>query len=96
LPTASGLSSAEVSRRLATDGPNTLPAVRPQSPWLLLLRQFTHFFAVMLWVAAALAFLRCRTKNNSSPGHGSRSAGDHQPSDGGVHRQVNAAAQVPK
>jgi magnesium-transporting ATPase (P-type) len=51
----SGLSSAEARRRLTAHGPNTLPAPRPPSPVLLLLRQMTHFFAMMLWVAAALA-----------------------------------------
>jgi len=54
---AGGLSSTEAARRLAADGPNELPARRPPSPVLLALRQLTHFFAIMLWVAAGLAWL---------------------------------------
>jgi len=54
---ADGLSSAEARRRLAADGPNELPSPRPPSPLLILLRQLTHFFALMLWVAAALAVI---------------------------------------
>ncbi|HEY6749607.1 MAG TPA: cation-transporting P-type ATPase [Mycobacteriales bacterium] len=53
-PTA-GLSSSEAAERLERDGPNELPAERPPSPLMELLRQLTHFFALMLWVAAALA-----------------------------------------
>ncbi|WP_218591881.1 cation-translocating P-type ATPase, partial [Pseudonocardia oceani] len=37
------------------DGPNTLPAPRPPSPLRQFVRQLTHFFALMLWVAAGLA-----------------------------------------
>jgi magnesium-transporting ATPase (P-type) len=50
-----GLTSTEASRRLAEVGPNALPEGSRPRPWLLLARQMTHFFAVMLWVAAALA-----------------------------------------
>lgn len=52
-----GLTAEEARGRLAADGPNTLPSSRLPSPVLLLLRQFTNFFAVMLWIAAALAFV---------------------------------------
>jgi hypothetical protein len=52
---AAGLNAGEVRRRLLADGPNTLPSPRPPSPLLLLVRQLTHFFALMLWIAAALA-----------------------------------------
>jgi magnesium-transporting ATPase (P-type) len=52
-----GLTGGEARRRLAADGPNALPTPRPPSPVLLLLRQFTNFFAVMLWIAAVLAFV---------------------------------------
>ncbi|GEC20059.1 ATPase [Pseudonocardia hydrocarbonoxydans] len=52
-----GLGTAEAARRLAADGPNALPVPRPPAPVLLLLRQLTHFFAVMLWVAAGLAVI---------------------------------------
>ncbi|MDX6283266.1 MAG: hypothetical protein QOH03_4337 [Kribbellaceae bacterium] len=54
---AKGLESAEAARRLVADGPNVLPAPRRVPPWRLLLRQFTHLFAIMLWVAAGLALL---------------------------------------
>ena len=50
-----GLSDAEAARRLAADGPNELPAPRRPAAWRLLAGQLTHLFAVMLWVAAALA-----------------------------------------
>ncbi|HEY9523717.1 MAG TPA: cation-transporting P-type ATPase [Thermopolyspora sp.] len=54
---AYGLTSAEAARRLAADGPNVLPAPRRPPPAMLLLREMVHFFALMLWVAALLAFL---------------------------------------
>ncbi|MBW0118581.1 cation-translocating P-type ATPase [Pseudonocardia abyssalis] len=54
-PVPAGLSSAVARRRLELDGPNSLPAPRPPAPLLLLLLQLTHFFALMLWVAAGLA-----------------------------------------
>ena len=52
---AVGLSSVEAATRLAVDGPNALPAPRRTAAWRLLLAQMTHLFAVMLWLAAALA-----------------------------------------
>ena len=52
-----GLTSAEAARRRAVDGPNLLPPPPRVHPVLLLARQMVHFFAVMLWVAAALAWL---------------------------------------
>ena len=52
---ARGLTSAQAAERLARDGPNELPVRRPPSPWVLLLRQMTHFFALMLWAAVVLA-----------------------------------------
>jgi magnesium-transporting ATPase (P-type) len=50
-----GLTTDEARRRLGVDGPNTLPAPRPLSPLLLLIRQLVHFFALLLWGAAVLA-----------------------------------------
>jgi magnesium-transporting ATPase (P-type) len=50
-----GLDSAEAARRLAESGPNVLPTERPPGVGMALLRQFTHFFALLLWGAAALA-----------------------------------------
>ncbi|MDX8034942.1 cation-transporting P-type ATPase [Lentzea sp. BCCO 10_0856] len=52
-----GLSSAEAARRLRDDGPNALPAARGRHPLLLLVEQLVHFFALMLWAAAALALI---------------------------------------
>ncbi|MFZ4584369.1 MAG: cation-translocating P-type ATPase [Acidimicrobiia bacterium] len=52
-----GLTSAEAASRLTRDGPNALPPP-PQSPAVLeFARQLVHFFAIMLWVAAVLAFV---------------------------------------
>ncbi len=53
----SGLTSGEAAARLRRDGPNVLPAPRPPSPAVLLLRQMTHFFALLLWVAAGMAYV---------------------------------------
>jgi len=52
-----GLSSVEAVQRLATNGANRLPA--PPSPQVFrkLTAQFTHFFALMLWVAGGLAIV---------------------------------------
>ncbi|WP_330275875.1 cation-transporting P-type ATPase [Lentzea sp. NBC_00516] len=52
-----GLSSAEAARRLHDDGPNELPRARRRHPLLLLVEQLVHFFALMLWAAAVLAFV---------------------------------------
>ncbi|GAA0235929.1 cation-transporting P-type ATPase [Actinomadura nitritigenes] len=51
-----GLTSAEAAARLRADGPNLLPAKRPPSPLLSLAGQLVHFFALLLWAAAALAY----------------------------------------
>jgi calcium-translocating P-type ATPase len=50
-----GLASSEAGRRAAEYGPNRVEEVRRESALLRLARQFTHFFALILWVAAALA-----------------------------------------
>ena len=57
LPERHGLTTPEAAARLRRDGPNVLPTPRPPSPLLLLARQMTHFFALLLWVAAGLAYL---------------------------------------
>ncbi|WP_174705243.1 cation-translocating P-type ATPase [Arthrobacter pityocampae] len=55
--TVAGLSTAAATRLLAEDGPNLLPQASTVPRWRAFAAQFTHFFAVMLWVAAALAFI---------------------------------------
>lgn len=55
--TRMGLTSEEAVRRLAHDGPNRLPVRKPPPAWKHLLAQMVHFFALMLWVAGALAFV---------------------------------------
>ncbi len=52
-----GLSEAEALRRLEEYGPNEIKEVRKRSLALKLLSQFTHFLAILLWIAAAFAFL---------------------------------------
>jgi len=52
---ALGLSSAEAQLRRRRDGPNQLPAPRRPSAATRFVRQLVHFFALMLWVAGALA-----------------------------------------
>ncbi|MEU8006057.1 cation-transporting P-type ATPase [Catellatospora sp. NPDC049111] len=54
---ATGLTTSEVTRKRAMSGPNTLPAARRPPVALLLVRQLTHFFALLLWAAALLAVL---------------------------------------
>ena len=52
-----GLAQDEVPRRLRRYGMNSLQ-VSKEPPWSLrLLRQLTHFLALLLWIAALLAFL---------------------------------------
>ncbi|WP_327092487.1 cation-transporting P-type ATPase [Nonomuraea sp. NBC_01738] len=54
---SNGLTTREAARRLAADGPNRLPAPRRTPAAMVLLRQFVHFFALLLWGAAVLALL---------------------------------------
>lgn len=52
-----GLSSGEAARRRIEFGPNCIEAVARSPWWLNLLGEFTHFFALILWTAAILAFV---------------------------------------
>jgi magnesium-transporting ATPase (P-type) len=52
-----GLSSTEAARRRAEQGPNRLPELRRPSVVRRFGGELTHFFALMLWVAGALALL---------------------------------------
>lgn len=54
---AGGLTPEEAQRRLASYGPNTLQEARRPSLFGHLLKQFTHFLALLLWMAAGLAFV---------------------------------------
>lgn len=51
-----GLTTAEATQRRARDGANRLPAARRPSVVRRLLGELTHFFALLLWAAAVLAF----------------------------------------
>src|SRR3990167_2997784 len=53
---AEGLSADEARRRLAEFGANRIERVRTEHRWRRLLHSFTHFLAIILWFAAALAF----------------------------------------
>ena len=63
---AEGLSHAEARRRLDEFGPNRVEELRRDPALVRLLREFVHFFAVILWVAAGLAFFA----EWSAPGQG--------------------------
>ena len=52
-----GLTDAEARRRLGSCGPNHLERVRRRPLMARFLEQFTSFFAVLLWVGAAIALL---------------------------------------
>jgi len=66
-----GLSADEAGRRLGEFGPNTVRPPRPV-PWALrLARHFTHFFALILWLGALLAFIA----DTQAPGQGMRLLG---------------------
>jgi len=54
---ALGLTQAEVQRRLAEFGRNHVEEVGREPLLLRFAREFTHFFAIILWLGAALAFL---------------------------------------
>src|SRR5512139_1943808 len=53
---AQGLAQAEAVQRQARYGANRIERIAEQSLPGKLLREFTHFFALILWLAAALAF----------------------------------------
>ena len=61
-----GLSDHEAQKRLAEFGPNLIERVQEEHLALKLLKEFTHFFAIILWLAAGLAFFA----EWSQPGQG--------------------------
>ncbi|SFM99698.1 cation-translocating P-type ATPase [Nitrosomonas communis] len=54
--TATGLSYAEVERRLHEYGPNEVEKVVRKPLWLRLIKEFTTLFSLILWISAGLAF----------------------------------------
>src|SRR5512135_2673567 len=54
--TLDGLASSEAARRLREFGANQVERAEREPSALLFLRQVTHFLALVLWLAAALAF----------------------------------------
>ncbi len=61
-----GLPVREAARRLKEFGPNRVERVGKEPLALRFLKEFTHFFALILWLAAALAFVA----EFSDPGKG--------------------------
>jgi sodium/potassium-transporting ATPase subunit alpha len=51
-----GLSQNEALHRLKEFGPNQIDKVPPESLLISFLKEFIHFFALILWLAAGLAF----------------------------------------
>ena len=51
-----GISEAAARRRLTEFGPNAVEEVARESLLTAILKELTHFFAIILWIAAALAF----------------------------------------
>jgi magnesium-transporting ATPase (P-type) len=60
------LTPADAARRLREFGPSRIERVRGESVLRRLLKSFTHFFAILLWVAAAIALFA----EWSQPGQG--------------------------
>jgi len=67
----SGLSHEEVRRRLLQVGLNSLQEIKGAPLAGRFLRQFTHFLAILLWIAAGLSFLA----DALHPGHGMATLG---------------------
>jgi magnesium-transporting ATPase (P-type) len=55
--TTPGLTSAEATARLTVEGPNRLPVPRGPSVVRRFGAELVHFFALLFWVAGALAFI---------------------------------------
>jgi calcium-translocating P-type ATPase len=66
-----GLTVAEADRRLRQFGPNQVARHRGRSLVRSFLQEFTHFFAILLWIAAALAFWA----DHEDPGQGMATLG---------------------
>lgn len=66
-----GLSLSEAQKRLSYFGYNEIREIRKRSFLLMFLSQFTHFLALILWLAALLAFF----SDFLHPGEGMRHLG---------------------
>ncbi len=55
--TPGGLETGQVAQRLEEYGPNEVDPVLREPMWMRLIKGFTHFFAIILWAAAALVFV---------------------------------------
>ena len=54
---AIGLTTEQAAARLEAEGPNRLPGPTRVPAWRRLVSEMVHFFALMLWVAGALAIV---------------------------------------
>lgn len=52
-----GLTESDASLRLEKFGPNEIAEIAKEPVYLKFLKQFTHFFAILLWIAALLSFV---------------------------------------
>jgi sodium/potassium-transporting ATPase subunit alpha len=66
-----GLAPGEAARRLAEFGANQVTVLCEEPLWLALAKEFTHFFALILWFAAGLAFFA----EHRAPGQGMATLG---------------------
>lgn len=66
-----GLTKAEVQHRLKEYGTNEVEVVRGEALIFRLLKEFTHFFALILWLASGLAFFA----ESKQPGGGMSTLG---------------------
>jgi sodium/potassium-transporting ATPase subunit alpha len=64
-----GLTSGEARRRLLEYGPNEIRKARRRPLWRRLLAQFTHFLALLLWIAALLSFISDYLHPGEGMGH---------------------------
>ena len=66
-----GLTTIEARLRLTEFGPNHVEEVEREHLLLGFAREFTHFFAIILWIGATLAFVA----EHFDPGQGMASLG---------------------
>jgi sodium/potassium-transporting ATPase subunit alpha len=55
--TENGLTEEEAKKRFLEFGPNEIQEVKKKPLILRFISQFTHFLAILLWIAAVLSFL---------------------------------------